>query len=458
MEKVQGRITGIPASEKRFVAALILVFALSLALRLTWTLYVQPPEKAIYSDMVGYVDRAQDLVRGEQVDDPYLAVLAYGAHYYYAVLMEIFGTENYKAISVVNAVLSALTVLIVMVSARFCFRCIRVAYVVGLLCAIWYPMIVYTGFFSTELPYSFLLYLSILLSFWYLRTRRPTLVAVIAGVIYAVGFAIRPQLMMTIVLFSLWVVVRRKRLRAFRWRSLAALLIPVVAVVVFSMYRYHHLTGRYALISGNGPVNRLFASSRYKRIVCNMDQSDGTKRQRKFQPPSARNLGYTEIFSFEGYIGDAGILDAERKRYQSQLTCGEKVGLMCRNVLLLAYFNTMWPERNHARRGWRKEVFEFWPGLVQYYVFPLAFVGFVVLLFRLNIYLEIFALHYITMLYTALMYIGEIRYRVPYDFILIALAAYAVVVLTRLEPKEQSQDCFAALGRVLRPVGRILSS
>ncbi len=452
------RIERILESRGFFVAAVVVFFAASLGLRLWWVLWIQPPGEAIYSDMVGYVDRAQDLVKGEQVRNPYLAVVAYGAHYFYSLQMIVFGPENYKAMSIVGALLSAVTVAVVMIVSRFCFRCVWLPYIVGLLCTIWYPVIVYTGFFSTELPYSFFMYVSVLVSFWLLRTNKPTIVAAIAGIVYAVGFAIRPQLMMTALLFMVWAVIRRKRFSAFRWRLLAAFAIPVIVVAGFSMYRYHYFTGRYALISGNGPVNRLFASSWYKRIVCEMDEYGGVRRTRKFQPPSARNLGYTEQFKFEGYIGDAEILDAERKRYWSQLTFGERAGLMCRNVLLLAYFNTMWPERNHAKDGWRKSLFESWPGLVQYYVFPLAFVGFFAMFFRLNVYLEILSLHYITMLYTALMYIGEIRYRIPYDFLLIMLAVYAVGILTGLEPKEESQDAFAMLRRVFRPLGCLLTS
>lgn len=452
------RLEEILKSRGFFLAALIAFFTLSLLVRLWWTLSVQPPAKALYSDMLGYTDRAQDLVKGQQVRNPYLGVVAYGAHYFYAAEMLVFGPENYKAMSVVGAVLSAVTVALVMAAARFCFNFVWGPYLVGLLCAIWYPAIVFTGFFSTELPFSFFLYLSILLSFWLLWTRRPALVAVIAGVAYAAGFAIRPQLLMTFLLFFVWVVIRRNKITAFRWRWLPAFALPVIIVVVFSVYRYHYFTGRYALISSNSAVGRLLASSRYKRIVCEMDEFGGVRRTRKFQPPSARDLGYTEQFKFEGYIGDSVILNAERKRYWSQLAFSEKAKLTCRNVLLLAYLNTMWPERNHAKQGWRKTVFEFWPGLVQYYVFPLAIVGLAVLLFRLNIYLEIVALHFITILYAALMYIGEIRYRIPYDFVFIMLAVYALAVLTRLEHKDSPQDIFTKLGRLFSPVGRLLSS
>jgi hypothetical protein len=429
------------SSRSTFYVFLIGLFFVSLAIRLGWTLYVQPPGETIYSDMGGYIGRAQALVSGTQEKDPYVAVLPYGAHYYYAGLMKVFGLKNYVALSIVNAFLASATVLIVTLIARQCFHSLSGAFLSGLIAAIWFPMITFNGFFSTEVPYSFFIYLSILLSLLFLK-KGGWILALVTGIVYAIGFAIRPQLIMTVVLFCIWMFFRKRHLPKLQWRNVIILVIPILCVVLFSMVRYHSFTGRWAMISGNGPVNRLFASSEYIRVVCEMDQYDGSVRKRKFQPPSARNLGYTEEFHFKGYIGDPEILNAERKRLMSEMTFAQKAALYWRNVVLLAYKNTMWPERNHAKEGARKAIFEFWPGLTKCYLFPFALIGFLILLVRLNIRMELLALHYITMLYTALMYIGEIRYRIPYDYILLLLMLYAVLVLCRIEPLRALQDFF----------------
>ncbi|MHC5115875.1 MAG: DUF4350 domain-containing protein, partial [Planctomycetota bacterium] len=425
--------------KRTFLAFLILFFLISLSIRLWWTLEVQPPGETIYSDMSGYINRAKNLLTGEQAREQGIGVIAYGGHYFYALQMALMGIGNYTAMSIVGAVISALTVVIVTVSARMTFKSVWGGYLTGILAAVWYPIVCYTGYFSTELPYCFFMSLSILLTLWFVRSGRG---AFLTGIIYAIGFSVRPQLIMTAILFWIWLLLRRSQIPKFQWRSFIYLIIPMVAIAGFSMYRHHYFTGRIALISGNAPVNRLFASSEYKRIVCEMEYADGVYRKRTLQPPSARNLGYNEVFHFKGYLGDSKTLGAERNRIWSQYSWQKKLSLYWRNVALLAYKNTMWPERDRAKEGWRKGVFVFWPGLMQYYVFPMAFLGFLTLFFRLNLRLEIFAIHYLTMLYTALMYIGEIRYRVPYDFVLIILMIQAVLVILKLEPKIAVQDYF----------------
>ena len=423
---------------------ILLVFGISLSVRLWWTLKVQPPGETIYSDMSGYINRAKNLLTGAQAREQGIGVIAYGGHYFYAAQMAILGIENYKAMSIVGAVLSALTVVAVTISARMTFASVWGSYCMGILGTAWYPMICFTGYFSTELPYCFFMSLSILLTLWFLKTGRG---ALMTGIVYAMGFTIRPQLIMTAILFWVWLFLRRSHLNRFQWRSFIYLIVPMAAIAGFSMYRHHYFTEQIALISGNAPVNRLFASSEYKRIICEMEYADGNVRTRTLQPPSARNLGYTEVFRFKGYLGDSKILNAERHRIWSQYSWKKKLSLCWRNVALLAYKNTMWPERDRAKEGWRKAVFDFWPSLMQYYVFPLAFLGFLMLFFRLNIRMEIFAMHYLTVLYAAFMYIGEIRYRVPYDFVLIVLMLQAVLVLLKLEPKSAGQDYFG-LSRV----------
>ena len=83
------------ASIKSLVVALIVIFLISFAVRLGWVLMVQHPKDAIYSDMKGYVTRAQQLISGTQARDHNLTVLPYGTHYLYALEMLVFGKENY---------------------------------------------------------------------------------------------------------------------------------------------------------------------------------------------------------------------------------------------------------------------------------------------------------------------------------------------------------------------------
>ena len=67
---------------------------------------------------------------------------------------------------------------------------------------------------------------------------------------------------------------------------------------------------------------------------------------------------------------------------------------------------------------WRVVLLEGWQAFVSFYWIPIACIGVVVAMRSGNIFLEIILLHLATMLYAAFAYIGEIRYRVPYDLLI----------------------------------------
>jgi len=426
---------------------IVAIVILSLAIRLVWVFGVQRPGDAVYSDMLGYMLRAQALIAGDQnMDDEYNVCYPYGTHYLYALESLVFGDSNYEAMGAAAAILSASVTLFLMLAALRCFSTVWPAYALGLVSALWYPQVSYAGFLTSETPYMFFLFLSLWL---WIRLAQTGKGGGWAGLATALGFTIRPQLVMTALMGVAWMMVRKRDLDWFRWRTLAVVLLPALVVIGYSAYRHQDYTGHLALISDNDAVGRFFASTKYKRILAArtrpdgtvMKRSDGTDVTRKFQPPATRQLGYTREFTFTGYIADAKQLGAERARYQSTLSLAEKLGLLRRNIALVAFMNTMWPERNHAKEGtWRGSVFDLWAWLVKYMLLPLSFLGLLSLAFRRNLALELASLHIATMVYSAAVYFAEIRYRVPYDLILVLFAVQAIVVGFRLEPRGAPQD------------------
>jgi hypothetical protein len=393
--------------------------------------------------MSGYWLRATRLFSGHPQTDDYLAVYPYGNHYILALEMML---KSPVVITALQAVIGAALVPFTMLFARRTFRSPMVPLALGILVTLWYPLVSYCGYFSSENNYGFFLLLSLYLSGRFVDTGKG---ALLLGMAMAVGFTIRPQLLLTIVLLVMWLAVRKHHLVGFRWRSLALLLIPVALTVAYSSYRQHNITGRWEIISDNGAVGRFFASTAYKRIVGTrtgpdgkvLRRHDGKPVTRRFQPPATRQLGYKAKFEFVGYIADAEILGKERNRYQSTLAITEKLALLGRNISLLAYHNTMWPQRNQDNSGWRRGLFRFFGGVGKYVLIPLAMLGFIALCFRHNLLLELSALHVITMIYAAAMYFAEIRYRIPYDPILLIFAANAV--------------CFPFKNALRRPLGEM---
>jgi hypothetical protein len=426
------------SSNRSLIIAVVSIFLISMSVRSIWTFSVQRPGDAVYSDMKGYIGKAQALISGTQEHNHNLTVNPYGAHYLYALEMLIFGKDNYTAMAVINVLLSSAAVVLMSLCARRCFSSISAMWLVGITGALWYPIIAYNGYFSSEIPFSFFLCLSIFLTCRYIDSGKG---ALLTGLVYGIGFAIRPQLIMTAFLFVAWVVFRRKHFKQLKLKSIIVFIIPVLMILGFSAYRYHHFTGDYALISGNGPINKLFGGTNYAKVVATEKTPDGKTRRRYISPPPARNLGYTEVLRFEGYVGDADIIGKQIKAYRSNMSLWEKVSMKWRNVSLLAYRNTMWPERNQAKKqSWRLALFEKWPIVVKWYWFPLACLGLVTLFFRRNLYLEVLGLHFVTMLYAAFAYIGEIRYRVPYDLLLTVFAAGGLFLIFNINRKDQSED------------------
>jgi hypothetical protein len=459
---------------------------LALGVRLWWTLHVQPPDEAIFSDMRSYVHRAVWLLFDQQHVSRYreldAALFPYGTHYLLALLLRACGLAtpdlpeqieysfagvDLAGPAVAWALLGAGTVAFAMLAARLAFGGLRGPLAVGALLALWHPLITYTGYFTSETPFACFLALGFWLCLRYASTGRG---AWLAGVALAAGFTFRPQLLLTALLLLSWVALRHRRIPGFCWPQLAWLALPVALVVAFSAWRYHSLAGEPGLISGNAALGRFFAATDYESV-----EADGGKRF--FHPPArSPQHGFEGRFRVLGFISDAEPLDAERERVWASRSRPEKLATLARNVSFLFHRNRLWPERaaaqyaglhaaakrrmeleregvppeearrratearreaerDFAERGrWRTVLLRIWEPVVLFGLLPLSLVGLGLAFRRFNPGLELAALHVATMVCAAAMYFGEARYRVPYDPILVLLAAVAALRLLRLVP------------------------
>jgi hypothetical protein len=408
----------------------VLVFVVSFLIRLIWVLWVQRPGDALFSDMGAYIQRAQALVSGTQGQHYSISLIPYGTHYLYALEMLLFGRENYTALAIAQTLMGAVAPACAVPAATYCIQSRLALAVVAVLSCVWYPIISYCGFFSSEVPYSFLLYLALLCSFRYVKTGRG---ATLTGVVHGMAFTVRPQMILTILLLALWAIVRRRGLAAWKTSGVIALVVPVVLIVGYSAHRYQHFTGERGLISGNGPATRLFGATDYGVCIAyERNEKGDVINSVGFGTPSGPELGLFRKFCFEGRLTDARVINAEIRSYQSHLSLVERLRLRWRAVSLLAYGNTLWPERMYTRVSrWRYVLCGTWQEFVGLVWFPLALVGLLVVPFQRNLYLEIIGLHVVTMLYAAYAYIGEIRYRVPYDLMLTILAVLGACTIWR---------------------------
>jgi hypothetical protein len=409
-----------------------------------------------------------------------MVLFPYGVHYLYAFQMWLFGEvtpelqeiaryhfvgHRLPEMSVVQAVISAGAVVFIMLAARRCFHTLAGPAIVGVASALWHPQITYVGFFSSETPFSLFVPLSLWLWIRYAQTGKGS---AWAGVATALGATLRPQMLLYHLLALVWVAIRHKRLVNFRWRQVIWLVLPAILVVGYSSYRFYHFTERFGLVSDNAAIGRFFASTNYISIK--------TEAGRRFTPPArSKKAGFEGAYRFGSYISDAKPLDAERRRIQSQLTLRQKIALVQRNIAMLFHRNVLWPEcnavaysgssaqwkerkalkdsrvspktkqqlvaqakkqaRDEAKitKGWRHRFAQRWKPFVPYLLLPLALIGICLLAFQYHAGLELAALHVATSLFTAAMYFGELRYRVPYDMVFILLATLPLLWAFRLQ-------------------------
>ncbi len=424
-------------SDRFFTACLVGFTAIAAALRWWWISDVQDPADTIYSDMKSYVTAARQAITGEEDPrDIYPSCFPYGMPWLLAAQMRLFGLEAYGVMAATHAALGAAVTPFAMLTARRVFPSPLGFVLTGLVVSLWYPQLVYVGFFTSEVPFACAVTASLWLGTRFLQTGRGALVT---GLVHAVGFTIRPQLLLTALLFVAFAVWRRERALDLGLRKLALFVLPVALVVGFSAARHYAITGDVALVSANGPLGRFFADTSYKTIKARQTLPSGRIRVKEFTPPArSSRLGFREAYHFEGWRCDASKLEPERRRVVRSKGWLYRPYLIQRNVRLLFFDNALWPERKETRRPpWRKDMLET-AAWMAYGLLPLSALGLLTLVFRRRPGLELAGLHVATMVFAAAFYFGEVRYRVPYDAVLILLAVQGVLGLTRGPPQDRA--------------------
>ncbi|MEM6927028.1 MAG: hypothetical protein AAF602_08880 [Myxococcota bacterium] len=435
-------------SDRFFYGCLAGFTLLAVGLRWWWTGEVQDPADTIYSDMKSYVTAARQAITGEEDPrDIYPSCFPYGMPWILAAQMRGFGLEAYGVMATTHALMGAAVTPMAMLTARRVFVS-PVGFVLsGLATALWYPQLVYVGFFTSEVPFACAVTASLWLGTRFLQTGRG---AVLTGLVHAIGFTIRPQLLLTAVLamgLALW---RRERLPHLDLRKLGRFVLPIALIVGFSSARHYAITGEVALISANGPLGRFFADTTYQTIKASQTLPSGRTRVKQFTPPArGRSNGFEGAFSFEGWRCDASKLDPERRRIVASKGWLYRPYLIRRNVRFLFFDNALWPERKEVKRPrWRKAWLEraAWLG---FGLLPLSAWGLVTLVFRRNEGLELAGLHIATMVFAAAFYFGEVRYRVPYDAVLILLAVQGLLFFTQRKAEPQDRVACWVYGGLL---------
>jgi hypothetical protein len=410
---------------RRLIA--LLAFALAFAVRAYWTLRVQSPLTAVYSDMGGYVSRAEALLAGTTPGEPRILLMwPWGTHVIVAGEIALFGRHDPFSIGLVHAFGGALAApCAALLTARF-VRSRMAVLGAGLLVALWHPHVVYSGFFSSEMWFSSALMLLSLLLVRHFEGRWGGLGA---GILLAIAFAVRPQILMTCVMFGavvafVWFRRRSSRPRQGVLRFVLPLVVPLVLTMGFSIHRFHRLSGQYGLIANNEAPQRLFGETTVGKIDADWVAANGSTWTWWVSPHTKQPVKPQDSIVIHGFVYDTKLLAQVRADRLRGVSRGARLRRMADNVALLVVRNMPWPEDDFRRFQFRDRLQH---GFAIASLPLLVFFGLgLFFLERHRIAGLIIGANMATIVIVAALYLGEVRYRVPYDPMIIVVAMVGV--------------------------------
>jgi hypothetical protein len=419
----------------------IATFIAALIVRLHWNLEVHPPADYIYSDMNGYLVRAGTIFAEGWAPREYNAFYPYGTHVFLYALQVVLGREAYPAMASVYALLGAG---IVWMSYAMACRVSRSRWVppaLALTLVFYYPLISLGGYFLSEIPFSFCVVASTLFLLRVVDHGR-RLDAAAMGVFVALGFTLRPQIMLSVALVGLFWIVARRHLPKLRLQHFAIAMIPVLAIMAFSSWRLHHHTGRHGLISENGTFNQVFGRCHNNKIVALPDEPGRSRTS--FGPPPFIQLAHRQQarpdswpgldpaldleIEYRGYIGDKKIHAAYIGRCIQTTGWLGQIEYAVVHVVLLVRYNTMWPDS--GRPQWRALARRWGVWFESLFALPALLALVAIARPATRARLGLVGLHVIAVVILAALYFGDVRFRAPYDpiILLMALEVHAMVL------------------------------
>ncbi len=422
------------------------MFAVAFGVRLLWVSFVDSPFDNIFSDMAGYVNRAMMVASGgsdpfplfssQHAPDAHAVAAAAagvdpwtiqcpfyppGAHLILAAEIKLVGWSHHAAMLALNCAWGAVVAPCAMLMALRVVPRLRVAVVVGLVVALWYPLLAFSSFFSSEQPYAGALALS---SWLLVRLVERGKSAIALGLAASVAYLVRPQIIATLgalTLVGLFVLLRGSA-RGPRLRLGPIVLAGAIftATVAWGAVRYHGLSGRWGLISDNGAMGRLGADTSYSRVQAIWKAPDGAQLSFVFESPPKAEMGQHRELVFDGYVGDPVVLGAARRGEVNYMSTGERLARWASNVRPLFVDGSLWPV--NSATGWRKVCYSASQVALMGVLCPLALLGMISCARSRALVPIVCTAQVVTLLLIAALFCGEQRYRMPYDVFLVILA------------------------------------
>jgi hypothetical protein len=398
-------------------------------LRLVWNLVFHPPGDHLFSDMLGYFERATNSLRAPLGKDPSAVLFPYGTHALIAGVRWLFGNKNHPAVAAVYALLGASLVPLVFLLSERLDRGRIMPRVAAIVACLHYPWISLGGYYLSEVPFAVCVTASALFSLR-LFDRGLRRDALLFGAAVAIGLTIRPQIVIALPLVFLVWLARRRVFPRFRAGHLAAFLAPVLVVLALSAARFHHHTGRLGFVSANSPLNFAFGrchavtiEARLRGYVAGFAPPPLgflAWREKKY-PGTFTGLdpAFGEKIVVAGRMTDPTPFDTLAKRCIEKTGIWRQIRYAAVHLLLVGGYNNVWPDSGlDVYRRHMRVALDVFNGI---FIAPLLLA--LAASFRRRFARHaLLAAHVFGVALVAVIYFGDVRYRVPYDGIIIVLA------------------------------------
>ena len=429
---------------------LILIVLAALAVRLHWNLEVHPPGEYIYSDMRGYTRRADGMFQNLWGVREYDAFYPYGTHVMLWFLQWVAGRTAettpdqmepvYRFVAGVYAVYGAALAGYGYALARRVSKAPAiVAPLVGLILVFYYPLVSLGGYFLSEVPFSLCLTAA---SFHLVRMVQQGKAkdAWAVGIWVALGTTLRPQILLSVAFIGVYWLIARKRMPHATIALWVRALVPILLILGFSSWRLHYHTGRTGLISENGKFNQVFGRCHNSKITAHPDSPK--RRRTSFGPPPLIQLAKRDErapgqwpqldparethFEYEGYIGDDEILQTFIDDCVKRTGWKKQVEYSAVNLVMQWRYNIMWPDS--GKRPWQPFSRKWGWFVTNILAIPALLALFAAFVPRRHLALGLMSLHLWALTMIGIFYIGGMRFRAPYDPIIIVMAAEVYVL------------------------------
>jgi hypothetical protein len=427
---------------------LVVVILAALAVRLVWNLAIHPPLDFAISDMAGYLKRADDVFLWRTKPAPYMTLFPWGTHTFVFVLKCLFGKQNRTAIGIAFALVGMISVAYSYATAANLFPNARwIRKTLGLLLVVYYPWISLSGYVLSEPLFTATVAAT---TFYALRLadRGRARDAWYFGIAAALGTLFRPQMLLSVALFGLHAIIRKRAWKHRHFGNAIRVAIPIAVVLGISIARSEHELNRFALVSTNGPLN--FAFGRCHATTIEAKAKDGSGFFGP--PPLGALLSYekknpnalfklkpaaSETIKFRGHMWDGDKLTEIAEQCIETTGWAKQAYYAATHVVLLYGYNTIWPDAGLG--SWRKKMAP-WCHVQLPLVVPALVYAFLRTLSRRRPRELLVAMHLWALLITAILYFGDTRYRAPYDGVI-----FLLVLPVYLDIRRGTQTFFAAL-------------